>query len=61
MRRSPFYSVFVNPTTGAPEPTAMLSINVKISGNVCVTSLVVVFRQMLMPKHLFGVLNSLPK
>ena len=40
---------------------AMLLINVKIRGNLCVTAMVVVFLQMLMPKHLFGVLNSLPK
>ena len=36
---------------------AMLLINVKIR----VTAMVVVFREMLMPKHLFEVLNSLPK
>ena len=40
---------------------AILLNNVKIRGNLCVTAVVVVFLQMLMPKHLFGVLNSLPK
>ena len=39
----------------------MVMVNVKIRPNLCVTAMVVVFRQMLVPKHLIVVLNSLPK